>query len=490
MISISFGEYLPDLPKLGNPGLTKAENVYPGPNGYGPFSGITDTGDTFSETCLGTRQFFRNDGTVIIVVGGETKLGVSSSGGVTETTGYTSVSTENRWRFERFGDYVIAVSPSNSPQYLSDIDTVETFTNLPGSPPTAQVVGRVGDHLVLGNLSGYPNRVQWSNFNDPTGAWDTDVGDLSGYFDLNPSYGDVTGIFRSVGGSGVIFQERAIWLMTFVGAPLGFDFTEVSTEVGCPAPDSIVSVGSLIYFLSQDGFYVTNGSGTDRIGANRVDDTFLGNVNATYRNLTQGAVNWSKNCIVWSYIAGENPTGYADQIIFSYALNRWSTARQSKLGFVSLKQGDITIGDLDSLYANIGSIDVALGTQEWVGSDRLFGAWYDDGGTTRLGSFSGNNLEATFETGLMQATPGYRTTVRSVTPLVENVSANTTAQIISQDTLTNVEKVSTATTVGVNGCSPQKTNGRYLGVRVKIPSGSSWDKASGLIVDARVGGRR
>lgn len=489
-MNLELGPYLPDLAKYSHPGCTRAENCYPRASGFGPFFGLVSTSDTFSETPLGSRQFFRNDGSVIAVVGGATKLGVRTGSGVTETTGYTTVSNEERWRFERFGDLVIAVSPTNAPQYLSDIDSDTSFSDLPGSPPTAEVVGRVGDHLVLGNISGSPSRVQWSNTNDPTGTWDTDQGDLSGSFDLDARYGDVTGIVRSAGGSGIVFQERAVWLMQFVGAPLGFRFSEISLDNGCPAPDSIVTVGSSVFYLSQDGFYVTNGSSVDRIGEDRVDRTFLSEVSGTYIGLTQGAINWDENAIVWSYVTGETPTSYSAQVIFSFALNQWSSARQSCYGTISLKQDDVTLGDLDALYANIGAIDLALGTQEWRGKSNILSAWYDNSGTATLGRFTGTALEATFEKGLLQVVPGQTTTVTGLGPIIENESQNTQTQVIVHDRIPSVDRVSTATTIGVDGFCPHKINGRYISPRMIIPAGASWDNATGVIVRARKAGRK
>lgn len=489
-IQRDLGQFLPDMPKYNNPGVSKASNAYPTAEGFGPFEDLVDTGDTFSQKVQGAAQFFRNDNSAISVAGGTGALGVRTAGGVTETTGYTSILDTERWRFSRFGDQVIAVTPQNAPQYLTDLNTDEAFSDLPGSPPNAAVIGKVGDFLALGDIVGSPSRIQWSNFNDPTGAWDTNAGDLSGFKDLDAEFGRVTGIVRTSASEGIVFQERAIWLMQFVGAPLAFDFNEISVDRGCPAPDSIVAIGTSVFFLSQDGFYVTNGSSVNRIGSDRVDETFISNVNTSFRFLTQGAANWDKNCIIWSYITGEDANNYSEQLIYSFSLDKWSQASRPLLALVELKQDDVTVGDLDALYADVGSIDVAVGNEDWKGKDVLLGAWYNDGGTFRLGRFSGSSLQSQFETGLMQVSPGRRSTVTGVTPVIENQSMNTTTQIVGFGSFTDVERVSTSTVVGVDGFCPHLFNSRYISVRMTVPAGAVWDKASALIIRAREGGGR
>ena len=487
---ITLGQYLPDQPSFNNPGCIEALNAYPGPSGFDMLEGPVTNGDTFSQVSQGAASFIRTDETAMIVVGGDTALAVQDGGGVTETTGLNAIGEEGRWRFERFNQILIAVAPGNSPKHLPDIDVDLSFTDLPGSPPTAEVIGRVDNFLVLGNIAGEPYRVQWSNFNDPTGTWDTNVGDLSGFQDLDARYGPVTGIVTISANSGLVFQERAIWLMTFVGAPLAFNFAPVTTDYGCPAPDSIVSVGSNVYFFSQDGFYFTNGAEIARVGANRVDKTFLENYNETYQSLVQGALNKEKQCIVWSYNTN-SPQLYQNQFIYSFVSDGWARAAVDCYTLVEGKQNDLTLDDLTTLYGTIENMPFPIGSSNYKGKAQFLSGLVDDGeGGSDFVGFTGDALEATFETGRRQLIPGSRTTVTGMAPIVQNLDENTTTQVVSQDNLTSVTRVTPATEAGADGFCPHHVNGRYVSGRMIFPAAAVWSRALGMQARVRAAGRR
>ena len=53
-----FGEWLPDLPDLDNPGLTEANNVIPSDGGYKPFRPLTSLSDPVPATSSGEPQTF------------------------------------------------------------------------------------------------------------------------------------------------------------------------------------------------------------------------------------------------------------------------------------------------------------------------------------------------------------------------------------------------------------------------------------------------
>lgn len=112
--------------------------------------------------------------------------------------------------------------------------------------------------------------MQWSAINNAT-SWTADPATLADFQDLP---GDGGWIQKVVGGDyGVIIQERAVFRMDFVGSPLIFQFNQVLRNIGTPIPNSVVSYRDLVFFLSEDGFYVFDGSQAHPIGENRVDRT-------------------------------------------------------------------------------------------------------------------------------------------------------------------------------------------------------------------------
>ena len=115
---------------------------------------------------------------------------------------------------------------------------------------------------------GINNAETWT----PSQATQADFQDL-------PDGGYVMGL---VGGEyGVVFQERSIKRMTYVGVPLVFQFDEVARGIGTPAEGSVARYEDMAFFLSDEGFYVLSGAQQLRgIGQNKIDRYFWNDVNS------------------------------------------------------------------------------------------------------------------------------------------------------------------------------------------------------------------
>jgi len=407
---------------------------------------------------------------------------------------------------------IIAVTPNNVPQYLTDLDTDTSWSDLGGSPPKAAVVGRVLDQVVMGDLtdidaSNQPYRVRWSALNNPNGDWVTDRGELSDFRDLDPKYGRITGI---IGGRfGIVFQERAIWRMTFIGSPKVFDFEVISVDRGCAAPDSVVTIGFNTYFLSQDGFYVTNGSGVDPIGSQRVSEWFSNEIDQSKYDRPQGALNWLKQCIVWAFIpSGE--AGFTREIIYSFAEDKWSYANEAVDYLVKAKTDAVNLGSLATLYpGGIGDIGV-IGSSEFESKNYTLAAFvkptdtgpyvaegYVESGYveespngSEFSVLSGAAREATIEIGDFQVYPGSNAHVSGILPMVENATGNTTTQVLSRSKQGMAQSASPATIEGDDGFCPHKVDARFVAARVVVPAGASWDNATAVHIQARKSGNK
>lgn len=490
---IPFGDWLPDQPDYKNPGLQTAQGVYPSAGGYSPFFGAIGQGATTTEPVLGAEMYLDNNSNPQVFGGSSTRLFTLRSGTVTETSGYSAV---ERWAFERFGDFVVAVSIENDPQYLTSVASDDTWSALPGTPPRAAQVGKVDDFLVFGDLNdnadggsvAAPNRVRWSAKNSPTTDWVTDRGELSGFRDLDPRYGRVTAI---VGGRyGLVFQERAIWRMVFVGAPIVFEFEPVSVDRGCIASDSAVTIGTDTFYLSQDGFSVTNGAGAEPIGNNRVNEWFAENVDETVLKFVHGAVNWPARCIIWTF-RGSGAQRYNLQVIYNFVLDRWSHATELLDYLVKFKVAGETLGSLVGTYPTLQDASAfTLGSQEWKARDLVFGGFIESGAGSEFALFSGDAVAATFLTGETQIAPGSRSEVSGIWPVLETTSAQVMTRVRTRNQQGGADTYTPATTRAADGFCPHKVDGWIHAAEVVIPEGTNWDNAQGVIIRAKRTGRR
>ncbi len=183
---IPFGEYLPDLPDLANPGATVAKNVIPHANSYLPLKALSTNSDALTAFCRGAYAAtdkalvvynFAGDATKLYSLASQTHSDVSS-------TTYTTAAGEN-WSFVKWGEKIIATNFTDVPE-ITTLGAAN-FTNLGGSPPRARHVGIVRDFVVFGYLkeSGtvYPNRVRWSGIGDET-AWAVSATTQSDFQDI------------------------------------------------------------------------------------------------------------------------------------------------------------------------------------------------------------------------------------------------------------------------------------------------------------------
>jgi hypothetical protein len=491
MIDVPFGEWLPDMPSYNNPGLVEASGVYPVQGGYGPFSSVNKQSATTTEPVVGAEMIFDNSGNAVIVGGSATRLFTDRSGIVTETTPLTST---DEWRFTRFDDLVVGVSFENDPQYLTDIDTDDTWSTLSDAPKAAQI-GVVDDFLVLGDLVDIeagsptvPHRLRWSAKNDPTASWATDRATLASYRDLDARDGRITAI---VGGRfGLIFQERAIRRMEFVGAPRVFEFPYVATDRGAVAGSAAVSIGDDTYFLSQDGFYRTNGSDLEAIGGGRVNEWFSDNVDDASIKLTHGAINWPAKCIVWAFYSS-GAAMFDKLIIYNFVLDRWSACDLCVHYLVQTQTNAETLGSLATTYATLGdAAGVILGEKSFRARDLGFAAYVEDGNGSDFARLDGTSVAATFLTGDAQLRPGRRSRVTGVWPGVETEGTTITTRIRSRSKQGGMINLSAATTAGVDGFCPHNVDDWLHAVREDIPAGLDWAKATHVQARVMATGRR
>lgn len=483
-VNIPLGEWLPDLPAALNPGCEVANNVLPSAIGYEPFSGLVGQDETVSGQVFGAKQIFDNGGNSMIVGGTATSLFVRRSS-FTTTTGYSNIGTGEAWDFAQFNDYVIATANANVPQYLTDVDSDNTWSDLPGSAPTAKRCARVGEFLMLGHVSNVPTKIQWSHYNDPTASWEASRLTQAGSAILPVEDGPIQ---RIVGGRyATIFQQRAITRLSYVGPPTVFKSDVVTTERGAVAPFAVVPVGYLTFFLAQDGFFVTNGASVEPIGGQKVNKWFFATVDQATIKEVHGAVDWQNRCVIWAFReAGSNNNNRL--IIYNYIDGKWSTATVDTGWIFSSSLDGVTLEELDAIYGDLDSIPLSMDSDDFKTKDRRFAAFVTGDTTSEYALFTGEPLEATWETGDFQPEPGRRVFVNQAAPVMIADDWDMKLTLMMRDNF-GKQSFSGEKEVGWSGFAPVRGEGQRMAVRMVKPSGN-WTEATGIDVQFRVAGAR
>ena len=493
---IKFGDLQSDLPTYQNTGALKADNVIPLKEGYKSFPGFVELSDTaLNSIPVG---LFTSIGATGITnyAGDETKLYQMDNNGdfqdKSKSGGYNNSTTEGSrdfWTFTKFGDNVIGTNYADNIQKFQE-GTDIAFSDLVSLK--AKYLTVVRDFVVAGyteeSSTEYPQRVKWSGLNDSS-TWTPSQATQSGYQDIPGEHGRLMGIVGSES-FGIIFFEKAIFRMEYIGTPLIFSFNKIG-NIGCFAPRSISTFGNTIYFLSQDGFYALQGDqDLIPIGSGKINNTFFNDFVAKPESIFS-AIDPNNSIVVWSY-RGSGSTGSAGVnnklLIYNYSVGRWATGSGLDLYFINTASQEAfntlesldTLGNLDGLPRSLDSFFYDEGVVGLAGfsADKKFG------------KFLGSSLSASVDTTEFEGFENKRSTLINARPIVDANGENTTVTItpITRSSQMNPVTEGTAVTVRDSGDCPLRATSRYHRLRVNVTG--NFSTLSGVDVEARPEGKR
>jgi len=522
MQEIPLGQFLPDATDYKNPGLVTCNNVYALPNSYNPIREAVGQGVFVYGDIRGAFRFDLPNGEQMVAVGTDSDLYVIRGDAVTASGLGLALQSGEFWSFDQFNDSIFATTKRGGLFKLPSAIADNSFIAGAGSPPRAQAANVVGDFLFLGNLVeagevDAPYRVRWSAYNNPDETWTTDVARQSGFVDMPSRFGEVTAIY---GGSfDVIFQNHGISRIWYSGGPTVFSKEVIEDERGCPAPTSIARVGGFVYFLAHDGFCRTDGASVEVISSDKIWDWFNKSRNDNDAARVQAAVNWKARSIIWSFNAYREAKAdvpidatdpdilddddldavgpsfdddgvqviYSRQIIYNWGLDQWTTAEfdadwlvQSNILGISIDRDDREIVNDDDLDIDGLSLD----DDAFAAKGRELAAFKSN----QLSYFTGNTLRATFETGDFQPKVGNRSFIRSVLPIVETSERALLATIAGRDYIGDAKSYGPNSPQGHLMFCPVISDARFHSLRITIPEGTEWEKASGFQIDWEASG--
>ena len=491
-------EYAPDSPDLSPYTSVMSNVVARTPESYGPIQSLASySTNSLDGQCLGAVCVQDVDLSIKILAGTVDELYMmtaaattwASVGGSTYTT-----AAGDSWNFALFNRTIIATNFTN-PMQSYVMGTSTTFGNLASAAPQARHICTPKTFAMVGNtydsVGGYaPGRIWWSVAGDCT-SWPTPGSSaaqqgMSDYNDFPGEQGAVEGLVASLLNADVaIFFRHAIWRGVFTGPPDVFDFFPADTARGTPAPNSIVPLGGLAYFLGDDGFYAFDGATSTPIGTNKVDKTFYASVNRAAMQSVIGAADIANKTIVWIY-----PTGAATipnaALIYRWDIQRWSPMTVTAEWIARFMSFGMSMDSMPSMgYTDVDTLPFSLDDPTWVGGALQMGAV---DGNHNLAFFGGPNMAAQMTTQAIQLTPGRRSFVQGARPLTD--ATTPTVAFSARQNFFDAETFGIESALNVMGDCPQRSDGRYHRGRITIPAGVVWTEASGLDVTAIPGGWR
>lgn len=471
---ITFTEWTPDLAGVAE-NLSIAKNVVPTALGYNPFPLAVDYSAAASEN-LNNVFAGKFSSTTTVFAGGATKLfkfdGADlSMDNVSKTGDYSNI---QRWNFTQFGNTIIAANNVNKLQAYT-LGSSSTFDDLSADAPVAEYVTVVRDFVVASSLDSgsNANKVQWSNINDETN-WTTGAASQSDYQIISDG-GNIHGM--TGGEVGLIFLDRAIVRMSYIGSPLFFQFDTISRGVGCVEGNSVVQYGSMSYFLGEDGFYSCDGTTVTPIGTQKVDSWFYANANISKLNLMSSTIDPFRKIVVWEFI-----DNFAQNtlLIYNWQVKKWSSCITDVNYVASSASAGMTLEGLD-LFGNMDTLTTSLDDALWTGGKFLFAGARNN----KIVTFTGANSSAQLTTG--DIGDGVTSVVTLARPIVDNGSGS--VAIASRTRLNEVPQLGSYTAADSENRVSLRSSGKYHRISV-IPTGDRWSNIIGVDIDVSPQGTR
>ena len=450
--------------------LTDAKNVVSQAVGYGPFPSAVAFSGTAAEELVTLYAAKNPDSTTQLFTSGATKIyTVDGVGALTQVkTGMTTGITD-KVRFTQFGKTVITTNNADVLQAWT-LGTSTSFANLSASAPKAKFITVVRDFVVCANTletTQQQYRVRWSAINDET-DWTENVNTQSDYQDI-PDGGQIVGIRG--GEFGLVFLERSISRMSYVGTPFIFQFDNISRNKGCMVAGSIAQYQGITFFLSDDGFYLCDGQTVQPIGSEKVDRFFIDDASESDYGSMSAAVDPIRKLVIWNYV---DTSGNRKLIIYNFATKKWTYADAGTDYLSEASTASVTLEQLDSISGSIDALTTSLDSRLYVGGKYFLGGTL----STKVYTYTGQPLTGIISTGDIDL--GGPSVVTLARPQVDNGSA--TIAVASRKLLSEQVNYGTAVAADSENRVSLRSAGRYHRLQL-VPTGADWINAVAIDVD-------
>jgi hypothetical protein len=479
---INLGSWEPDVADFGTDTLDIARNAYPGVNSWLPAPGLVTQSNAIVARPKGLFHVRKTDGTYATYAGTATKLyrfnkATLNFDDVSRLAdGNYAVPADSYWSGTQAGNWLILCQLGDVPQYI-DIDSGTNFAALPGSPPTAKFVTMVQDRVMFAHLSTDPNAIQWSDSHD----FDDYSTGLSG----DQTFASGGAVQAVCGAAGLIIQETGIRGIVPTGGTDSFQFPEIASTKGTLSPYAVIEIGSLAFWLSEDGFYVGNSAEQRSISHRRVSKYFFDQINRDRLYQVYGGYDPYAPRVIFSYPSGA--TEYNDRaLVYDWALDKWGELVVDTYLLGRTATVATSIEAVDNIAASVDALTISLDSRTLMGGAPVLAAFNTTAAPLgpKLCYFEGDNLAATFETANYQLTPGWRSRVRRVMPFVEGTGgASVTVGVAKRQRLSDAVPAFVTSAVQTSGWCPLNADGFIHKFQMNIPAAADWDHAQGMVCD-------
>jgi hypothetical protein len=118
----------------------------------------------------------------------------------------------------------------------------------------------------------------------------------------------------------IVFTDRSVSSMQFIGAPFTFGLSEVSTNTSIAGQNAAVAFGDAVYWMGDEVFYVYDGN--VKLIPCPIEEYIFDSMNLSQRSKITSGLNSKFNEVWWFYPSTESETNDS-YVVFNYAENSW-----------------------------------------------------------------------------------------------------------------------------------------------------------------------
>lgn len=464
---IPFGPWRPDAASPNSGFAAQADNAQPKMAGqklgYGPFPALVQAlgAEALPSDPRGQISLVKFDGTWEVFFATATTIEqMDSSFQFTSVATGLNVTAGDDMSFCHFGSYLLNSNTTDG-MHAYNVES-PAGNNAVTDAPAARFIFTANNVVVALDCDGNNRRMQTSGVGDHT-AWDSKGADGKTFEDG----GALIGGADLQNGAAVLFQDNAIRLMQFGGAPGGalYRISKVADGLGSVGARSIVPFNGRVFFLSPRGFYDYVLGGQPRaIGSEKVNQWFLDQIATTELINVQGWIDPEANIVGWLF---------DDRCIcFDWGVEEWFTLTVEAEMISRIATAGYTV---DGPYADILVDDnpTPVDDRLYQGGQPVLAALDPD---LKYATFSGTPMAATLETSEITNLKHQRVT--GVQAIVDTADAQ--IQLGYKQRLQDTFTYGTAVTMDADGFAPVDEAGKVYALKMTIPAGTLWTNAEGF----------
>ena len=242
------------------------------------------------------------------------------------TPSYGTFEEVTSWSLDTWGQYLVACSNDDGKLYEWQLGTTTPAAVISNAPTDCLGLVVTEDRFLMAlGAGGDVRKVQWCDFEDNT-LWTPASTNQAGDITLQTSGRIMSGIRTQ--GQTLILTDQDAHRAVYIGPPYIYQFERVGDACGLIARKAIASTPAGVFWMSQNGFFMYNGSSVQPIPC-EVHDAVFSNLKSTQVSKCW-AVSNGQNNEVWFFYPSATSDEIDRYVAYDYREGHWIMGELSR----------------------------------------------------------------------------------------------------------------------------------------------------------------